>query len=125
MRREDWAQSNDLASMLGFLRGKSSDRKLRLFGLACCRHAGRFAEDESRAVLAVVEHYADGLVGPEALWQAFMLLPDVPGRRLAIPRVFDTHEAREVARWALGLSGTAPATQMLDETEMLDVPPPL
>src|SRR5262245_44275685 len=94
MTEAKWLASTDLDQMLGYLRGGISDRKLRLFGVACCLHGGRLGGDEPRRVVEMAEWYADGMIGAEELWRAYNLLPDGEGRRVAIPRPFEVEGAR-------------------------------
>jgi hypothetical protein len=62
MTSEEWNRCRDPAKMLQFLRGKASDRKLRLLACACCRRAWDFLQtSESRHAILVAERYADGL----------------------------------------------------------------
>jgi hypothetical protein len=55
--------------MLEFLRdgGKATERKLRLFAVACSRHLWAQLDDLARAAVDVAEAYADGQAGPEEL----------------------------------------------------------
>jgi hypothetical protein len=66
----EWLACTDPKLMLEFLQGtgKSSDRKLRLFAVACCRRFANLIPDpRSRTALTVAEQYADGLATAESL----------------------------------------------------------
>ena len=65
MTEAEWLRSTDVGQMERFLRDHpaSNDRKLRLFGCACCRRVWRLFRDErSQRVVELAERYADGLV---------------------------------------------------------------
>jgi hypothetical protein len=64
----EWLACNDLKTMVAFLQGDASDRKLRLFDYACCREVWHLLTDErSRNAVVVAEHFADGQATREQL----------------------------------------------------------
>jgi hypothetical protein len=68
MTEAEWLACTDPAPMLEFLQDKASDRKLRLFAVACCRRGWRsLRKTRSRKSVEAVEQYADGLVGVDKL----------------------------------------------------------
>jgi hypothetical protein len=63
MLEHDWNSCKDIPSMLSFLRHKvvATDRKLRLFAVACCRHLIRqvLVDPSHSNAIDVAERYAD------------------------------------------------------------------
>src|SRR3954449_1270732 len=73
MDEADWLTSTDPQGMLAFLRnsGKLSERKLRLFAVACCRRVWHLLTDErSRNAVDIAEQYADGEVSEQEMGRA-------------------------------------------------------
>src|SRR5262245_47334602 len=84
MTEQEWEKATDPTPMLKALWGKASDRKMRRFLCTCCArvlggtpvrrryfrgyYAGSF--QNLKRALGVVEQFAEGLVGPDALTQA-------------------------------------------------------
>jgi hypothetical protein len=69
----DWLTGVDPDPMLDFLSATASDRKLRLFGCACCRRVwGRITDSRSRAAVGAAERYAEGQLTPAQLRAAML-----------------------------------------------------
>jgi GAF domain-containing protein len=62
MDEAEWLACSDARRMLEYLRDTASERKLRLFGCACCRRIWHLlSEVDSRTAVEVAEKFADGL----------------------------------------------------------------
>lgn len=72
MDEEFWNSCSDPIVMLDFLKGKerASDRKLRLFALACGQRMGQPFDEQGRQAVQMVEKFADGLATRRELIRA-------------------------------------------------------
>jgi hypothetical protein len=71
MTEAQWVQCGDPAAMLWSLRDNISERKLRLFGCACCRTVWHLLGGRQyRKIVQVAERYADGQATAQALAKA-------------------------------------------------------
>ena len=111
MTEQDWLTATDPTAMLVFLRGKASDRKLRLFACAVCRD--RFIweiwlrDERSRKAIELAERFVDGEATKKdldaarvAAWAPVRASIDYRGRLLA-------RTAWGVARDGAGAADTA------------------
>jgi hypothetical protein len=68
MTEQEWIDCQDIRKLLEYLVGRTSNRKFRLFGCACCRRIWHLLVDErSRRAVCVAERYADGLSTEEEM----------------------------------------------------------
>jgi hypothetical protein len=71
MTEAEWLACTNPQPMLEFLRRKASDRKVRLFAVACCRRVWSSLEhEEFRDAVGKAESFADGLVDRAEMLQA-------------------------------------------------------
>ena len=71
MTETEWLACTNPQPMLEFLRRKASDRKVRLFAVACCRRVWSSLEhEEFRDAVRKAESFADGLADRAEMLQA-------------------------------------------------------
>jgi hypothetical protein len=76
MTEAEWLACSDPPPMRGVLNGKASNRKMRLFAIACCRQIWQFLNGESRAAVEVMERYLEGQATLEELEDVHRHLSD-------------------------------------------------
>jgi len=72
MTEQEWLEVHpDLMELWERMQGRATDRKLRLFGCACCRRIWHLLTDErSRHAVAMAEQFADGSITDDELYDA-------------------------------------------------------
>jgi hypothetical protein len=71
MTEVEWLDCTDPQPMMELLKGKASDRKLRLFAVACCRRIWNLlTHEQSRRVVEFAERYADGNASVDQMQEA-------------------------------------------------------
>jgi hypothetical protein len=115
MTENEWLACNNPAKLLEFLRGKASERKLRLFACACCRRIQNLLSDKySRKALTIAERYAEAEVSADKLRFAWG-----DARRAAGVAYREDRETAEAsAMWAVSLLCEADIGRALGAVEL-------
>jgi hypothetical protein len=107
MNEQQWLASDDPREMLEYLEEHPSDRKLRLFAVACCRRFwSHLAQDEvSRQAVEVAEQFAEGaLTDRDCLGRASYAIRPERATDPVLRAVRDT--ARAAVEWMAGYAAT-------------------
>lgn len=100
VREKQWLACADPQVMLGFLYGKASDRKLRLFLVACARRLLPVSPDEDEVqALAAAERFADGAGSRYGLARARAALKVRHRDRVSRWPLLYTDHIRSVPAW--------------------------
>ena len=85
MKEQEWLSGTNPKRMLDFVRDLVTDRKLRLFAVACCRHIWHVLVDRrSRIAMETSERYADDRATEAELLSS--LNKAIEAERAALPR---------------------------------------
>jgi hypothetical protein len=143
MTEEEWLTANNPRPMLESIRGKASDRRLRLFAVACCRRIWHLFTDPScRSAVETAEQFADADVKESEMDLARTALvefqpvaqPSRAVRRVALKAAFRfsddpvfltrpvdeadiADEVATVAAYATGVKNTASQWKVVQGTE--------
>jgi hypothetical protein len=115
MTEGEWQSCTDPQAMLEFLWGKASERKLRLFAIACCRSSRPLLLNKDlRRALDVSTRYADGQATAEELAAAFR-----SSNGLAVGQCYQRSTERDYRRWAEA-TAVANATAVTSENYSME-----
>jgi hypothetical protein len=82
MTEKEWQTASEPQAMLEFLQtsGKVSERKLRLFAVACSRRVWGLIDALGQAAVDAAERFADGFAGPEEMRAARLACQGATGQ---------------------------------------------
>jgi hypothetical protein len=105
--------------MLDFLKGRTSEKKLRHFACACCRRIWpKLSDKRSRNAVEVAEHYAEGVASEEELRFAYCQAYDV-ARPSTIPDI-EFWQAPPLTAAEAAMFAASPCTDAADQWFVYD-----
>jgi hypothetical protein len=111
-----WGILDDPDRLIHFARGSGSDRKLRLFAVACCAAVRKELIDErSRLAVGVAERYADGLATDDELRAAREAARAATGPSGRFVHWAAPHPGAMTAVWALALPAQRAAARTVQQ----------
>lgn len=137
MTEAEWLSITDPTPMMEFCRGTMSNRKQRLFALACCRTIWPAIPDGFRDAIRVAEAHADGRATDAELGAAVSAVHRVRGKRNVLNRaVYDAARssgdalgvAKDIARVVARVAAPHPSPTAIGrvvdgESRIEDIPP--
>jgi hypothetical protein len=71
MTEAEWLACTDPQVMLAYLRGRASERRLRLFAVSCCREIWNlFTDERIKQAVEAAERFSDGLMTADGMEKA-------------------------------------------------------
>jgi hypothetical protein len=120
MTESDWATCTHPAAMLSFLRDRgASERKLRLFAVACARRAWPLIDDLGRAAVELAERFADGRADAEQLRAARLACKGSGGQSSWYAAVTNPAIAARNAALSVLDGATRPDRERLAQADLL------
>jgi hypothetical protein len=111
MTEAEWLTCHNPGRMLGFLRDKGSDRKLRLFAVACAHHVWGSLRENYQTTVNIAEQYSDGRATRAQLKTARQAVPSLARQGRWTPTLedpvlgYDTDPADYIARGVTARAG--------------------
>ncbi len=125
MTDAEWMNCATPIQMVELIRGKTSERKLRLYAVACCHRISDLIKDaRSREAVEIAEKHADGLVSDHYLEEAREKSSDASGAAYRIAQEaawsIDTWKANAAANAAYSSCGHW--QNWLSDSQLFDTP---
>lgn len=122
----EWLECTDPQAMLGFLGRNRSERKLRLFAVACCRCFHSSNDERFRQAVQVAEQYADGQTTKAALKRGRQAVRaarhELPANDVKVHGQWSVYWLAEVAASENAYGGVGEEMHRLAAQGILDLP---